>query len=193
MLPKPKLEPGSMAEPPRRFPSPWRADPIPGAYVIRAANGQALYIYSSDNEDEARQAKVLTKDEARRIAVNIARLPGSAREGFAGLKPYPQTACSEDPSVGPLPSPSFSTAGRRPVSRWTRGRCRYFWFSTQSDGVMASTRIASLVHHTCSVSQYGQYERFRTWGSVSMVVSTWMPVEKFLPVARHLTSKTPIL
>jgi hypothetical protein len=28
------------------------------------------------NEAEARQAKVLTKDKARRIAVNIARLPG---------------------------------------------------------------------------------------------------------------------
>jgi hypothetical protein len=27
------------------------------------------------NEDEERQAKVLTKDEARRIAINIARLP----------------------------------------------------------------------------------------------------------------------
>ena len=43
---------------------------------LRDANGQALaYIYSRDNEDEARQAKVLTKDEARRIAVNLARLP----------------------------------------------------------------------------------------------------------------------
>jgi hypothetical protein len=40
-------------------------------------NGQALaYIYSRDNEAEALQAKVLTKDEARRVAVNIARLPG---------------------------------------------------------------------------------------------------------------------
>jgi K+/H+ antiporter YhaU regulatory subunit KhtT len=38
--------------------------------------GQALvYVYSRDNEDEARQAKVLTKDEARRIAINVARLP----------------------------------------------------------------------------------------------------------------------
>jgi hypothetical protein len=26
-------------------------------------------------KDEARQAKVLTKDEARRIAINVARLP----------------------------------------------------------------------------------------------------------------------
>jgi hypothetical protein len=60
----------------RRFPSPWSADKIPGGYVVRDANGQALaYIYSRDNEDEARQAKVLTKDEARRIAVNVARLP----------------------------------------------------------------------------------------------------------------------
>jgi hypothetical protein len=65
-----------MAESPRRFPSPWRADTMPGGYVVRDANGQALaYIYSRDNEDEARQAKVLTKDEARRIAVNVARLP----------------------------------------------------------------------------------------------------------------------
>jgi K+/H+ antiporter YhaU regulatory subunit KhtT len=60
----------------RRFPPPWRADKIPGGYVVRDANGQALaYIYSRDSEAEARQAKVLTQDEARRIAVNIARLP----------------------------------------------------------------------------------------------------------------------
>jgi hypothetical protein len=60
----------------RRVPAPWRADAMPGGYVVRDANGQALaYVYSRDNEDEARQAKVLTKDEARRIAINIARLP----------------------------------------------------------------------------------------------------------------------
>jgi hypothetical protein len=61
---------------PRRFPTPWHADPMPGGYVVRDANGQALtYLYSRDNDDEARQAKVLTKDEARRIAIDIARLP----------------------------------------------------------------------------------------------------------------------
>jgi hypothetical protein len=65
-----------MVDAPRRFPPPWRADKIPGGYVVRGANGQALaYVYSRDNEAEALQAKVLTKDEARRIAVNIARLP----------------------------------------------------------------------------------------------------------------------
>jgi hypothetical protein len=65
-----------MPEPPRRFPPPWHADPMPGDYVVRDANGQTLaYIYSHDDPTEAVQAKVLTKDEARRIAVNIARLP----------------------------------------------------------------------------------------------------------------------
>ena len=65
-----------MAEPPRGFPAPWRADKMPGGYAVRDANGQTLaFVYSRENEDEARQAKVLTKDEARRIAVNIARLP----------------------------------------------------------------------------------------------------------------------
>jgi hypothetical protein len=49
---------------------------MPGGYVVRDATGQALaYLYSRDNEAEARQAKMLTKDESRRIAVNIARLP----------------------------------------------------------------------------------------------------------------------
>jgi hypothetical protein len=42
----------------------------------RAVVGQALaYLYSRDNDAEGRQAKVLTKDEARRVAINIARLP----------------------------------------------------------------------------------------------------------------------
>ena len=33
------------------------------------------YVYCRDSEDAAAIAKVLTKDEARRIASNIAKLP----------------------------------------------------------------------------------------------------------------------
>ena len=55
---------------------------FPAASFVRDANGQALaYLYSRDNEAEVRQAKVLTKDEARRIAINIAwRQSCSARK-----------------------------------------------------------------------------------------------------------------
>ena len=65
-----------MADGSLRFPPPRHADKIPGGYVVRDANGQALaYICSRATLVEAMQAKVLTADEARRIAVNIARLP----------------------------------------------------------------------------------------------------------------------
>ena len=54
-----------MAEGSRRFPPPWRADKIPGGYVVRDANGQGLaYIFSRDDDAEALQAKELTKDGA---------------------------------------------------------------------------------------------------------------------------------
>jgi hypothetical protein len=64
---------------------------IPGGYVIRDANGQALvYLYSRDDESEASQAKVLTKDEARRIAVNVAQLRFHAPRGVSSiLSSYP--------------------------------------------------------------------------------------------------------
>jgi hypothetical protein len=40
------------------------------------ASGQALvYVYARDARAEADIAKVLTFDEARRIAVNVAKLP----------------------------------------------------------------------------------------------------------------------
>jgi hypothetical protein len=63
-------------EPPRRFPPPWSAERMPGGYVVRDANGQQLaWVYARTTEAEARQAKVLTMDEARRIALGIAKLP----------------------------------------------------------------------------------------------------------------------
>jgi hypothetical protein len=67
---------------PRRLPAPWTADKIAGGYVVRDASGQALaYVYCRANEAEAMQAKVLTEDEARRVAVNVARLPDLLKRG----------------------------------------------------------------------------------------------------------------
>ena len=60
----------------RRFPAPWRVEAIAGGFKVIDANGQSLaYIYSRETRDAADIAKVLTEDEARRIASNIAKLP----------------------------------------------------------------------------------------------------------------------
>ncbi|MHA1133831.1 MAG: hypothetical protein ACTSRM_06065 [Alphaproteobacteria bacterium] len=60
----------------RPFPAPWQVEQIPGGYKVLDASGQALaYVYARETKAEADIAKVLTFDEARRIAVNVAKLP----------------------------------------------------------------------------------------------------------------------
>jgi hypothetical protein len=48
----------------------------PERNVVRDANGQALvFVYGRPTREEAEAANLLTTDEARRLAVNITRLP----------------------------------------------------------------------------------------------------------------------
>lgn len=64
------------SETPRRFPAPWTVEQIPGGFKVLDANGQALvYVYARETRQQVDAAKVLTFDEARRIAANIAKLP----------------------------------------------------------------------------------------------------------------------
>ena len=60
----------------RRFPAPWQVEQIPGGYKVLDASGHALaYFYARETKAQADIAKVLTFDEARRIAVNVAKQP----------------------------------------------------------------------------------------------------------------------
>ena len=62
----------------RRFPPPWTVDEREGGelFIVRDANGQALdYLYFEDEPQRQMSMKRLSRDEARRIAANIAKLP----------------------------------------------------------------------------------------------------------------------
>jgi hypothetical protein len=61
---------------PRRFPPSWTVIEHAESFWVQDAGGQTVgWFYFRDNPETARQAKVLTRDEARRMAVNFARLP----------------------------------------------------------------------------------------------------------------------
>src|SRR5215471_16338588 len=71
--------------PSRRFPPPWSVEELDACFVVRDHDGQQLaYVYFEDEPGRRSAAKLLTKDEARRIilapmALALAETgPGSA-------------------------------------------------------------------------------------------------------------------
>jgi endo-1,4-beta-D-glucanase Y len=61
----------------RRFPPPWTIEEANNAYfIVKDANGFAVsYVYFESEPGRRTAANLMTKDEARRIAAGIARLP----------------------------------------------------------------------------------------------------------------------
>ena len=60
----------------RRFTAPWSVEEQDACYVVRDHDGQQLaYVYFEDEPGRRSAAKLLSKDEARRIAANIAKSP----------------------------------------------------------------------------------------------------------------------
>jgi endo-1,4-beta-D-glucanase Y len=62
----------------RRFPAPWTFDEANNAcFIVHDHNRFAVaYVYFESEPGRRVAANLLTKDEARRIAANIAKLPG---------------------------------------------------------------------------------------------------------------------
>ena len=60
----------------RRFPPPWSVEEMPACFIVRDHDGQQLaYIYYEEEPGGRSAAKLLSKDEARRVAANVAKLP----------------------------------------------------------------------------------------------------------------------
>jgi hypothetical protein len=62
------------------WPPPWSVEDIDAAFVVKDGSGQKVaYVYYKEEPGRRSAAKLLTKDEARRIAANIAKLPALLR------------------------------------------------------------------------------------------------------------------
>ena len=60
----------------RRFPPPWTVEETDACFIVKDHAGQSLaYVYFEEELGRQAATRLMTRDEARRIAANIAKLP----------------------------------------------------------------------------------------------------------------------
>jgi hypothetical protein len=87
--------------PNRSFPPPWSVDERPDSVIVKDATGQHLaFLFFEDEPQRQMSMKRLSRDEARRIAASMAKLPDLLRG--AQKLPANTAAVVKAISTGPL-------------------------------------------------------------------------------------------
>jgi hypothetical protein len=82
--------------PSNRFPPPWSIEELEACFVVKDSARQKLaFVYYEEEPGRRLAAKLLTKEEARQIALDIARLPDRP-PAPADLPPYVESVDSSD-------------------------------------------------------------------------------------------------
>jgi hypothetical protein len=80
----------------RRFLPPWSIEESSACFIVRDGDKQALaYVYYENESGRRSTAKLLTRDAAFLIAVNIAKLPSVPRQILKD-NPRPPNSASRD-------------------------------------------------------------------------------------------------
>ena len=81
----------------RRFPPPWSVEESSACFIVRDGDKQALaYVYFENEPGRRLSAKLLTRDEAFLIAVNITKLPSVPRQILKDIPKQPNSASRDD-------------------------------------------------------------------------------------------------
>ena len=81
----------------RRFPPPWSVEESSACFIVRDGDKQALaFVYFENEAGRRSSAKLLTRDEAFFIAVNIAKLPSVPRQVLKDIPRPPNSASRDD-------------------------------------------------------------------------------------------------
>jgi len=82
---------------PRHFAAPWSIDESESCFVVTDQAGQKLaYFYFEREPGRRAAAKLLTRDEAFLLAVNIAKLPSVPRQILKDIPRPPNSASRDD-------------------------------------------------------------------------------------------------
>ena len=173
---------------PHRFPLPWSVDKQEACFIVRDANGLALAAhYFEDEPGRPSAARLLTRDKARRIAANIAKLP----EPDIPLPARPlrydaRGSCRMLPNLDGHPTEALAQVSR--LFSWVKVPCSW---PSRADRLKDMTQLDRAFDHVAELSDADRVSS--TSGPIAGTKSTLRPLPRFSAIAASAWGRTVLM